>query len=180
MEQEGSKQQVSAMLATYRERGAVNHVKTLSIPPEQRIPELIKQPDGRMRVSVAIAASLASAFGNIERVKMDSDQLCELAEAIVDSAHEDQLSIEDILLFLRDLLMGKYGKVGSLDMPGFFDIFEKYRSDRYKALEAIRYETHLNNKNMGHAARSSGEISLNRDEDAKSTLDLMQTYYSNE
>jgi hypothetical protein len=172
-------QQLNAVLATYRERGLVSHTKTLAIPWEQRIPELIKQPGGRERVSAALASSILSAFNHIEKAKMSADQIIELAEGVIDSAEEDQLAIEDVLLFLKDLLLGKLGKVTEkMDMPMFFDYFEKYRNRRYQTLEEIRYEQHLNLKNMGHSPRSSSEITLNRDEDPQTVLNLMETYYS--
>ena len=169
---------VQEMLQVYRERGAVDHKKTLAIPFEQRIPTLIEQPGGRVRVSAAIASSILSAFKHIDKARMDAEQIVELAENIIDSSFEDQLSIEDVLLFLKDLLMGKCGKItGILDMPSFFEYFEQYRNQRYRTLEAIRYEEHLNQKSMGHAARSSSEITLLKDEDPGTVMDLMQTMY---
>lgn len=151
---------------------------TLSIPQANRIPELIKQDNGRERVLAALSASILAAFQNIHQAKMTDDQILDLAEGIIDTSHEDDLSIEDVLLFLKDFVHGKFGKVNDkLDMPAFFDFFEKYRDVRYKTFEAIRYENHLNLKNMGHSARSSSEITLNREEDPMSTLELMQTYY---
>lgn len=178
MEQRGSGQQVNLALASYREQGMVNYKKTLEIPPEQRIPELIKQPEGRQRVQAALSASILSAFNNIEKAKMTADQILDLADGIIDSAHEDQLSIEDVLLFLKDLLTGKFGKISDkLDMPMFFDYFEKYRDKRYKTLEAIRYEQHLTLKGQGHVGRSSVvKWDLKRGEDAATMLDLFQTY----
>jgi hypothetical protein len=170
---------VSGMLAVYRERGVVKYEKTLAIPFEQRIPELVKQPGGRERVSAALATSILSAFQHIEKAKMSADQIIELAEGIIDSAEEDQLAIEDVLLFLKDLLLGKMGKVNDkMDMPLFFELFERYRDKRYQTLEALRYEEHLNLKNMGHAPRSSNEITLNQEDDPAVILDLMQTYNS--
>lgn len=169
---------MNEILLSYRERGIIDHKKTLSIPFNQRIPELIKEPGGRTRVSAAIASSILSAFKHIDKARMDAEQIVELAEGIIDSAHEDQLSIEDVLLFLKDFLMGKFGKVhDKLDMPGFFDYFEKYRDERYQALEALRYEQHLQSKNMGHMPRNHDELFLKRDEDAGTILDLMQTAY---
>lgn len=171
---------MNEILLSFRERGIVDHKKTLSIPFNQRIPELIKEPGGRTRVSAAIASSILSAFKHIDKANLDAEQIVELAEGIIDSAHEDQLSIEDVLLFLKDLLMGKFGKVREkIDMPSFFEYLEKYRDDRYKTLEAIRYEQHLQSKNMGHMARSHDDLFLKRDEDAGTILDLMETAYSN-
>lgn len=168
------------MLSVYRERGIVDHSKTLAIPMAQRIPELVKTSEGRQDVSMALAASILSAFQHVEKVKMNAEQIVELAENIIDSAHEDQLSIEDVLLFLKDLLMGKMGKITQvIDMPAFFEYFEVYRTKRYQTLEAIRYEEHLNRKNAGHAPRNRNEVFLNKDEDAGNVLDLMQTMYDN-
>jgi len=169
---------INQILATYRERGIVDHKRTLAIPFEQRIPELIKQPGGRERVSAVLASSILSAFSHIEKAKMSADQIIELAEGVIDSAHEDQLSIEDILLFLKDLLMGKFGKIREqIDMPGFFELLEKYRDKRYKTLESIRYEQHLNYKNSGSSSRSKANLTINRDDDPGTMLDLMQTIY---
>lgn len=111
---------------------------------------------------------------------MTADQILDLTDGIIDSANEDQLSIEDVLLFLKDLLMGKMGKITQvIDMPAFFEYFEVYRTKRYQTLEAIRYEEHLNRKNAGHAPRNRNEVFLNKDEDAGNVLDLMQTMYEN-
>lgn len=166
------------MLEIYRDKGIVNYKKTLEIPFNQRIQELIRQPDGRKRVQAALSASILSAFNNIEKAKMSADQILDLADGIIDSAHEDQLAIEDVLLFLKDLIMGKFGKItDKLDMPMFFDYFEKYRDKRYKTLESIRYEEHLTLKNLGDTSRSTvlpGD--LKRGQDAAGLMDLFQTY----
>jgi|HubBroStandDraft_3_1064219.scaffolds.fasta_scaffold22737_3 hypothetical protein len=172
---------VRQALAAYREKGVVSHAKTLSIPMEQRIPALIEQPGGRDRVVVAVSSSLVSAFQNIKNAKMDADQILDLADMIIDSAHEDQLSIEDVLLFLKDLLMGKYGKVSSaLDYPAFFELFEEYRDERYRTIRKIRWEEHLTMKSLGDSNRSFDGLPLKRNDDPGAMLDLMQTYYSNE
>lgn len=181
MEQKGSANKVHNVLEVYREKGAINYKKSLQIPFDQRIPALVRQENGRQRVVAALSASILSAFGNIEKAKMTADQILDLADGIIDSAHEDDLSIEDVLLFLKELIMGKFGKItDKLDMPMFFELFEKYRTKRYQTLEAIRYEEHLNSKNAGHAPRSSSEITLNRDDKATDMLDLMQTMYGKE
>jgi hypothetical protein len=165
-------------LASFRVNGVIKYEKSLAIPMDQRIPELTKTPDGRKKVSIAIAASLLSAFQHIDKAKMAAATIREISEAIIDSSQEDQLAIEDVLLFLKELLIGKFGKIrDNLDMPSFFEYFEQYRDKRYQTLEAIRYEEHLNQKSLGHAPRSSGDLILKRDEDPCGVLDLMHTYY---
>jgi len=182
LEQGASPAKISQALSIYREQGMVRYEKTLAIPFEQRIPELIKQPKGRDRVLAVLSASILSAFNNIEKAKMSEDQILDLADGIIDSAHEDQLSIEDVLLFLKDLLTGKFGKISEkLDMPMFFDYFEKYRDKRYKTLEAIRYEQHLTLKGMGHSARSTVKhCDTKRGDDSDTLLDLFNTYTGEE
>jgi len=182
MEQKDSPAKINEALAVYREQGMVKYEKTLAIPFEQRIPELIKQPEGRKRVQAALSASILSAFNNIEKARMSADQILDLADGIIDSAHEDQLSIEDVLLFLKDLLTGKFGKISEkLDMPMFFDYFEKYRDKRYRTLEAIRYEQHLTLKGMGHSARSTVKsCDMKRGDDSATLLDLFNTYTGDE
>lgn len=169
---------VRKALAIYRQGGVVDHVKTLSIPMEERIPAIISKPGGRDRVVVALSSSLVSAFQNIKNAKMDADQILDLADMIVDSAHEDQLSVEDVLLFLKDLLMGKYGKVSAgMDYPAFFEIFEEYRNERYRTLKKQRWEEHLTYKSLGDSNRSSINDKLKRDDDPAAIMDMMQTYY---
>jgi hypothetical protein len=171
-------QGVRNALEVYRDRGAVNHVKTLSIPMEERIPAIIAKEGGRARVVVAISSSLVSAFQNIKNAKMDADQVLDLADMIIDSAHEDQLSVEDVLLFLKDLLMGKYGKVSSgMDYPAFFELFEEYRNERYRTLRKARWEEHLTHKSLGDSNRSFDGLPLKRNDDPGTMIDLMQTYY---
>lgn len=177
LEQKDSKA-LKAHLDTYRTKGVVNYKETLTIPEYARIPALIQQKGGRNRVSMALAAAILSAFNNIEKATMDAEQIADLAEMIIDSSQEDDLAIEDVLLFLKEMLMGKMGKIThKLDYPLFFEMFEKYRDERYKVLESIRYEEHLNCKNMGHQSRSADEIILHREDDAPELLALMQTYY---
>jgi hypothetical protein len=171
---------INQALTAFREKGIVSYEKTLAIPMEQRIPVLAQSPEGRQKVSIALAASMLSAFQHIDKAKMSAATIKEIAEGIIDSSHEDQLSIEDILLFLKDLLMGKYGKISSgLDMPAFFEIFERYRDERYKTLRKIRWEEHLTYKSLGDSNRAFDELPLKRNDDPMAMMSMMQDYYNN-
>ena len=169
---------VNMALSTFREKGIVKYEKSLSVPMDQRIPELAKTPQGRQKVSIAIAASMLSAFQHIDSARMSAATIKETAEGIIDSSHEDQLAIEDVLLFLKDMLMGKYGKIsGALDMPRFFEIFERYREERYQILKKIRWEEHLTYKSMGDSNRAFDELPLKRNDDPATMMGLMQDMY---
>lgn len=138
----GDKQAVNQHLALFKERGVVQFDKVLSIPNDERIPALIQQPEGRLRVSTALSASIMSAFGNLNlRIGMNEDQVCDLAEEIIDESSQDNLGLEDVLLFLKDLITGKAGKIyDRMDIQIFFELFENYRQDRHTSLQNIRYE----------------------------------------
>lgn len=148
---------------------------------DNRIPALTQTPEGRQKVSIAIAASMLSAFQHIDSAKMSASTIKEIAEGIIDSSHEDQLSIEDILLFLKDMLMGKYGKItGALDMPRFFEIFERYRDERYKTLKKIREEEHLTYKSLGDSHRAVDDLPLKRNDDPVGMAKSMGTIFKEE
>lgn len=120
----------------------VSYRKVLELPLNERIPTLIEQPGKRAEVLTAISAALKSAFNNINvRLSMSEDQVVELADMIIDQSHEDQLGIEDVLLFLGDLLQGKMGKVNDrMDIPTFFTLFEGYRQRRHEEMKGFKDE----------------------------------------
>lgn len=175
----GDKRAIAVRLDAFREMGVVRHEKTLAIAHEERIPELIKKEDGRAKVSAAIMASLISAFSNLNiKSPMNEDQIFELAEAIIDSSHEDYLSIEDLLLFLRELIMGKLGKIkDKMDMPTFFEHLEVYRQKRWETLQGILDEQHTQIKVSGRNQRRGDDVELSKDDDPQVVLDLMKTFY---
>ncbi len=62
---------------------------------------------------------------------MNTEQIYDLSLALIETAEEDNLAIEDIMLFLDGLPKFKYGKVyDRMDMPTFFEMLEVYREQR--------------------------------------------------
>lgn len=120
----------------------VSYRKVLELPLAERIPALILQPGKRDEILTALTASLKSAFGNINvRLSMNEEQVVELADMIIDQSHEDQLGMEDVLLFLGDLLQGKMGRVNDrMDIPTFFSLFEEYRQCRHIEMKSFKAE----------------------------------------
>lgn len=147
-------------LARFKEAGVIKFERTLQIPMTERIPALVKDENGHFNVLTAIVASLKSALDNINLKKgLNEDQVIELAEVIIDQSHEDQLALEDILLFLNRLITGQAGTLyDRLDMPTFFELFESYREERYQALRHVQDEQHTNYRAMGDNSRLSDKV----------------------
>lgn len=67
----------------------------------------------------------------------------QMADTLIDSATEDYLSIQDVLIFLRQLRAGHYGKFyGTPTVMQFMDFFEQYRQDRHTAYLKSKNEQH--------------------------------------
>lgn len=135
------------------------------MPTVERIPELTKSEEGKARVATVLTASLMSALSNINtRVGLNEDQVIELAFQIIDQSHEDNLSLEDVLLFMQQLITGQLGKIyDRMDMPTFFELFEVYRQERHEALQKIRYEQNANYKALGPTERASEDSTSERE-----------------
>lgn len=135
-------QRVKQELARYQTRGMTDMRKVLEIPMNERIPALLEHPENYEPIYTAVVASIRTALANIGvRVGMSEENVLELGELILESAKEDSLGLEDVLLFLGELVTGKAGKIWDrLDIPTFFELFETYRQRRYQEIKGIRDE----------------------------------------
>lgn len=178
----GDKLAISLHLAKFKERNQIQFPKLFEISISDRIPELAKTEKGRSEVFIAILASVKSLFSNINlRVGLNEDQMIEIADQIIEQAGEDNLALEDFLLFGQKFLVGEYGKIyDRMDVPTFFEFFEKYRQLRHEAILNVREEEHAQFKSMGRGPDPQNSVELDRNQDAQSMLDLMQTFYSKE
>lgn len=145
-------------LQLFKVRGAPNYPAVLKIPMESRIPALVKK-HGYETVFTGIVAALYGAFGSLNlRVTVNEDQVLDIADAIIEQSAEDQLALEDLLLFLQQMTQGKAGKIyDRMDMPTFFELFETYREARHQALHTARYEESVQYKGLGDTNRTSDE-----------------------
>ena len=178
--QAGNRTGISMHLSKFKERNIIQFNKVFEISLDERLPVLTKTEQGRYEMLIALTASVKSLFGNINlRVGLNEDQMIEIANQIIDESHEDNLALEDILLFFQKFLTGEYGKIyDRMDVPTFFEFFEKYRQDRHKAVLDLRYEQHSQSKVQGRGEAMSRPIEIDRDQDPQTILGLMQTYYN--
>ncbi len=152
----GNKQGISVALRQYKTpSGALDYPSILSIPQENRITKMAENDfKGTLMVIVA-GLTLAMESMNLKR-GLNATQIVDLSEAIIDSASEDYLALEDLMLFLQKLVRGEYGvNYESMDIPKFMDKFEVYREERHQQLYKIREEKHASHKVSGDTSRSS-------------------------
>jgi len=152
----GNRQQISLILRDYKTtQGVIKYDKVLSIPLVDRIPALAEKNFHRIVTIITAALTLAFESMNLKR-GMNQIQIVDLAEAVIDTAGEDNLSLEDLMLFLQKLVRGEYGAMyESMDIPKFMTAFEDYREQRWQQLNNIRYEQAAQHKGMGDSERSN-------------------------
>lgn len=166
---------IATHLQAFKERGIIKHDRILRIPSRERIPALTASDEGYNHILTVLCARLKVTFDNMNLKRgMNEDQIITLAEEIISESHEDNLSLEDVLLFLQQLITGKAGKIlDRMDIPLFFELFEGYRQERYLALRYIQYEVERNYKSMGDQTRTSD----GRAENDANTRQVMSEYY---
>lgn len=152
----GDKLQVSTILREYKTpQGVIKFDKVLAIPITERIPALAKEDFSNLVGIITAALTLAFEGMNLKR-GMNAIQTLDLAEAVIDTAGEDNLAMEDLMLFLQKLVRGEYGAMyESMDIPKFMTAFEEYRETRWQQLNNIRYEQAAQYKGMGDTERSN-------------------------
>lgn len=168
----GSKGEVFNELCRFKEKGEALPLKIIElVPVNERLPALAKMY-GNDKIAGILSLSITSALNNFNlRVAMTPDQIANLSYAILDEAEQDQLAIQDVLLFLDGMVKYKYGKVyDRMDMPTFFEMLEKYREERHLAFMNGKDEAHAQFKAMGDSNRTSQDI------DKEANRNAMQQY----
>lgn len=153
--QKGNKQEINLTLKTYKlDNGAPNFPALFTIPKESRLPELYKNDPEETCMIVTAGLTLAIENMNLKR-GLNAGQILDLAEEILDSSVEDNLSLEDLMLFIQGLTRGRYGELyESMDIPKFMNLFGKYRDERWEEGIRIRDQKHEEYKNLGDKERS--------------------------
>lgn len=151
-----NRQEMALILKQYKlPTGGVNYLSLMSIPSDERLPVMAKEDF--KRTNMLIIGALTMAFESMNQKRgMNEFQILTLAEDIIDTSTEDNLSFQDLILFLQNLVRGKY-KIAyeSFDIPKFMELFEIYRQERHSELLRYRENEHLQFKGMGSAERSA-------------------------
>jgi hypothetical protein len=122
------------------QNGQENFPALLSIPTSERLPAMAAQDLQRTDMIVTAGLTMALEGMNLAR-SMNAAQVMDLSSAIIDTASEDNLALEDVVLFLQKLVRGHYGSnYESMDIPKFMGKFEEYRQERHESMMRIKEE----------------------------------------
>lgn len=152
--QSGNNQQIAIILKQYKlKNGAVNYPMVFNIPSTERLPVLYERDF--MQATALVVGAITVAFEKMNLKNMTGAIVNDIAETILDSCGEDNLSLEDLMLFLQKLVRGLYGNIEQLSVARFMNIFEQYRQERHEAILNYREENHVTLKKLGDNGRSA-------------------------
>lgn len=144
----------------YQHEGAVAYEALLSIPQSERIPGLINSYGKKTvhRLLVMILREFNNKLLLPKAKKLTETKISMAACELMLTAEEDQLSLEDLILFLQRAKAGLYGPIKNLILPSIlFDKFEMYRQARHDVYMRVKAELDAELKAMGAVPRSSSE-----------------------
>ncbi|HYO21651.1 MAG TPA: DUF6633 family protein [Flavisolibacter sp.] len=140
--------------------------RLLSIPLTERIPGLINDY-GLQRAHRLIKMVLQEFCYSSplpKSAKLSDTKIAACACDLILSAYEDQLSLEDLVIFFERAKEGKYGKFkGMITHFGIMQKLEQYRLDRSETYHKLKEEQEAQYKKMNELPRigevkSIGEI----------------------
>ena len=140
--------------------------KLLALPLTERIPGLIKEY-GLQRAHRLIKLVLQEFCYSIalpKSAKLSETKIAACACELILSAYEDQLSLEDLIIFFERAKAGKYGKFkGLVTHFGIMQKLDQYRLERSAAYYKVKEEKEVQYKMMNELPRigevkSIGEI----------------------
>lgn len=145
------------VLQNYQQEGAVKYDALLSIPMSERIPGLI-EAYGK-KTAHRLLVMMLKEFNNklpLPRAKKLTDtKLSMTACELMLESYEDQLSLEDIILFLQRAKAGHYGPIKSLVLPSlFFHKLELYRQARHEVFKKLKAAQEATFKKMDAQSRT--------------------------
>ena len=168
----GTSGEIHIEMCRYKDKGEPLYVKVLElVPVSERLPALSKLY-GPEKMTGVLSVLITKTLNNFNlRVGMNPEQITQLSYSLIESAEEDQLAIQDIVLFLDGMLKYKWGKVyDRMDMPTFYEMLEVYRNERHKAFMSKKEEESTQFKAYGDTNRMSVE------QDKTNMRDAMKQY----
>lgn len=145
----GDQQLVKTLLRTFcYQNGCTNYLQLVRVPSSERIPILAKTNRKEIHQVISAQIEYCMKFINIPN-GLNLEQIFLLADTIIDDSESDNLSLQDVFLFLQKLSQGKMGTIyNRLDIPTFMELFEVHRQERHIAIIRYREEEAVQHKTL--------------------------------
>ena len=141
----------STVLQLFIDGNGVNFNRLLSIPLSERIPALA-QSFGKKHMHAVVSFMVQDFYAGIN----PENSLSKTADDLLTIAAEDQLSMEDLLVFFELVRAGTFNSLEGQDAGDrLMNHLETYRQWRYEAYCKIKAEQDADYKKVGAAKRSS-------------------------
>jgi hypothetical protein len=107
----------------------------------ERIPDLVEKI-GLSTLSALVMAEVTKFQNSYTVIRpMTATQIADCALAIISSAEEDRLSLNDLVIFFEGAKQGKYGRVlDHIDQHVIFEMLDKYREERHMVVYRHRQD----------------------------------------
>lgn len=150
----GDNRTMALILKQYKfKTGEINYPAVFTVPSAERLPALYERDF--MHATALVVGALTMAFEKMRFKNMDGGVINDIAEEVLISSGDDNLSLEDLVLFLQNMTRGKYGHIESMSVAKFMNLFDKYRDERHLAILEYRENQHLQHKGIGDANRTA-------------------------
>lgn len=176
----GDQQLVKTMLKPFiTSTGGTNYLSLMRVPGNERLPELAKKDRVSVHKILAAQIEFMMKYFNLKQ-SLSLDQIFILSDLIIEESEQDNLTIQDVYLFLHKLATGKMGPIyQSLDIPRFMELFEVHREERHQELVRYREEEHLQLKCKGDTERISDNQDREKELSRGAMADYLRQTYKN-
>lgn len=177
----GDQQLVKTILKPFlTPTGGTNYISLLRVPKNERLPELAK--NDRVAVHKILAAQIEymMKYFNLKQ-GLSLEQIFILTDLIIDESEQDNLSLQDVYLFLYKLATGKMGPIyQSLDIARVMELFEVHREERHQELMRYREEEHADLKGKGDCTRLSDNTDREKELGRDAMIDYLRGKYGSQ
>lgn len=148
MEAENNRE-ITSILKQYKEpTGLIKFEEVMKVPLSDRLPMLVEK--NYMKATALVVAAITMAFEKMSmKKKVDGVLINNITDEVIDTCGEDNIGLEDLMLFLQGLVRGKYGNNDDMTVAKFMNLFEIYREERYRAIIAYREQECANLDALG-------------------------------
>jgi hypothetical protein len=150
----------SLTLQNFQLEEGVDFDGLLSIPLKTRIPGLVEEYGNKRmhRMVTLILKEFCHSIKLPKSKKLTETKTSVCACDLMLAAYEDQLGLEDLIVFFERAKLGKYGPFKKmLTHYSIMEKLEQYRQERYKAFLLIRERQEAERKSEGPQERISPE-----------------------